>query len=117
MTHTPKTMSEIRDEAATDWCIEMGVYNKEHFAFQAGFDCRDRLDNEALKVAVEVLEECNNFCQDQKARANQAINTVCSNEECDFQCDGCLRSIDDCESTSVRVKSALAKIRELRGEG
>ena len=27
-----------------------------HYGFEAGFDCRDKLDNEALKIAVEALE-------------------------------------------------------------
>jgi len=33
---TDEEYQKACEMAADDWCIEKGVYNKEHFAFQAG---------------------------------------------------------------------------------
>jgi hypothetical protein len=73
----PKTMSEIRDAEADKYAliaVPKGDYefegtfrgyvenypsdDRRHIEadFKAGFDCRDALDNEALKLAVEALE-------------------------------------------------------------
>jgi hypothetical protein len=61
MTHKPKTKDQIRDEAANNWaqghssilCAASCV--PRHF--KAGFDFCNEMENEALKVAVETLEE------------------------------------------------------------
>lgn len=45
-----------RDEMATDWCIEKGVYNKEHFAYQAGFDAAYAIARKEAEVLVEALK-------------------------------------------------------------
>lgn len=49
-----KTMEEIKN-------AEARKYNATEFGskidFKAGFDCRDKLDNEALKIAVKVLRD------------------------------------------------------------
>ena len=97
-----KSMTEIRDEAATDWCIEMGVYNKEHFAFQAGFDYRDKLDHEALSVAVEALEWYTKNAD------------VCFYELAGG--DGAPTGYLPYPGNWDRAENALAKIRELRGK-
>lgn len=52
-----KTMAEIRDAEADkyqadDSRVKIGPAN----SFKAGFDCRDKMDNEALRLAVEALE-------------------------------------------------------------
>lgn len=62
---------------------------------------------ESNSELVEALKECGYFCQDQIARTNTAIETDCSNEGCDYQCSGCIRSIDDCESTKGLIGKAL----------
>lgn len=54
----PKTMTEIRDAEAkkhgdNDW--EYGSTAEEDF--KTGFDCRDSLDNEALKLAIKGLKD------------------------------------------------------------
>lgn len=62
MTHTPKTMTEIRDAEAEKKKIEIektlgqGLADICDLVFKAGFDCRDKLDNEALKLATDQLE-------------------------------------------------------------
>lgn len=57
MTNKLKSMREIRDELADkyqadDSRIKIGPAN----SFKAGWDARDKIDNEALSVAVEALE-------------------------------------------------------------
>lgn len=76
MTKPPKTMEEIKQEwineafelekAKAYKCCESCGNNFSnantyfHYGFKAGFDCRDKLDNEALKIAefkIKYLEE------------------------------------------------------------
>lgn len=58
MTTPPKTMAKIRDAEAEKYYKESGFAPTEWAVmnFKAGFDCRDKLDNEALRIAVETLE-------------------------------------------------------------
>lgn len=52
-----KSMAEIRDAEAEKHCSFIkGPCDFEQRIFKAGFDCRDKLDNESLKIAVEALE-------------------------------------------------------------
>lgn len=51
-----KTKQQIRDEAAEKYYdVTSDVFYKDDYL--AGWDSRDRLDNEALKIALETLEE------------------------------------------------------------
>jgi hypothetical protein len=57
-------MTKIRDAEAEKYSFRFtGNKNKSKMdwdsedAFKAGFDCRDKLDHEALKVAVEALKK------------------------------------------------------------
>jgi hypothetical protein len=59
MTNTPKTMTEIRDAEALKQvqhrcgssCLSLAVQS-----FKQGFDCRDKLDHEALKALIDQIE-------------------------------------------------------------
>lgn len=66
MTTNHKTMAEIRDEQAHSRAVqidkkykpeEFTVYANARRSFIKGWDARDKLDNEALKIAVEALED------------------------------------------------------------
>lgn len=53
-----KTMEEIRDAEAEKYSSKGMVGDwSMNGNFIAGFDCRDKLDNEALKIAVKVLRD------------------------------------------------------------
>lgn len=67
---------------------------------------------EADKMA-EAVKEAKYFFQDQLARINKAIATDCPN--CDYQCEGCLGSIDDCEYVKGIVIKALASYEQWKG--
>ena len=109
MTKPPKTMEEIKQEwineafelekAKAYKCCESCGNNFSnantyfHYGFKAGFDCRDKLDNEALKIAVEALE-----------KLKPALNIAF--EDCnDLYYKNVESDLDD----------ALAEIRKLRG--
>lgn len=61
-----RSLAKTRDESAKNYCEGLNKYNYALAlgSFKAGFDCRDKLDNEALKVAVEALEhyEASHYC-------------------------------------------------------
>jgi hypothetical protein len=87
-------MSEIRDAEAEKYCNKIDNNVAEYF--KAGFDCRDKLGDEALKVAVEALDN---------------ILTEYVEDECDID-------YNPHTNPAFRIASqALAKISELRGEG
>ena len=90
--NTPhKKMSEIRDAEAEKFYKDSGWVPSEWAVmnFKAGFDCRDKLDNDALKLVVEVLE----YYQKGKCTwIDGSINIAPANR-------------------------ALAEIRKMRGEG
>jgi hypothetical protein len=98
MTHTPKTMSEIRDEIAEEYCNKIDNNVAEYF--KAGFDCRDKLDNEALKVAVDFLEM-------KSKRSSYEWSSTGDYSPDDYANEG----------QAACANEALAKIRELRGDG
>lgn len=60
MTTRRKTMAEIRDAEAEKYAERILNTLEDEDArarsFKAGFDCRDKLDNEALKLAITALE-------------------------------------------------------------
>ncbi|MBA3756212.1 MAG: hypothetical protein H0X02_08320 [Nitrosomonas sp.] len=62
-----------------------------------------------------VINESGYFCQDVLARVNQAIATDCP--KCDYQCQGCIKSVDDCEATKSKINATLAKLKALLTEG
>lgn len=67
---------------------------------------------ERLKVAKlrEALREAKDFAQDTLARANRAIETDC--DKCDYQCEGCIGAIDDCESVKKIIIKTLAETED-----
>lgn len=82
--------------------------------FKAGFDTASAEYEKIIAELEGALKECHYFCQDQKANANEAINTICPNEECDYQCNGCIKSISDCDTTSITIIKALQKLKEFK---
>lgn len=107
-----KTKEQIKDEAATDWCIEKGVYNKEHFAFQAGFDFRDKLDNEALKIAVEALEFYEKMGDDYNTSLDECLELAFLMRDKDKE------TINLGGKYVAKVaKESLAEIKKIVGEG
>lgn len=62
---------------------------------------------ERCEKLVEALRSARDFCQDSLARTNAAIATDCPN--CDYQCVGCIRNVDDCEYTKKIIIKALAE--------
>lgn len=48
------------------------------------------------------IKEFKDLIQDQLARVNEAINTDCP--KCDYQCQGCIRSVDDFENMKIRLE-------------
>jgi len=106
-----KEAKSIIDQYAQK-CSTIDEGNLYFAATQFEFACA-----EYEKIIAELewaLKDCNYFCQDQKSNANEAINTICQNEECDYQCNGCIKSISDCETTSITIKNALQKLKEFR---
>lgn len=104
-------VSLVESEEAAKECVAMvkRSNNPTWLAVVAKKDY-DRLA-EINKVLSEALDEAKWFCQDQLARANQAINTDCP--KCDYQCQGCIRSIDDCEALKKKVNEVIAKAKEM----
>jgi hypothetical protein len=110
-------------------CEELAdAYLQKHYVscvgdidFKAGFTAALNLTwplleerDAKLKVYEEALNEAKWFCQDQRARANEAINTVCSNEDCDYQCGACIRSIDDCEDLVLKINKAIEQAKGMK---
>jgi len=108
MTNTPKTMTEIRDAEAEKKKIEIektlgqGLADICDLVFKAGFDCRDKLDNEALKVAVEALEFYGN--KNNWSRGDDSFD-VCLSDAPGYPYG----------YGGHKAREALTKIRELRG--
>lgn len=65
-----------------------------------------------LEVAEAELKDARDFAMDTLARANQAIETDC--DKCDYQCQGCIRAIDDAEAVKYNISIALEKIKSLK---
>lgn len=109
-----KTKEQIRDEEAEKYANELfppihpawsGSENQAcQSGFEAGFDCRDKIGNEALKVAVEALEFYAN-------RDNYDREGVCEHNGSSTNYEG-----DWWIDYGFHARVALAKIRELRGE-
>lgn len=59
-----KTKEKIRDAEADKFINRLlgdcDYCDLNKSSFVSGFDCRDKMDNEALKIAVEALEYCAN---------------------------------------------------------
>ncbi len=62
----------------------------------------------SVKELISALKESKNFCQDVLANANKAMAEDCP--KCDYQCMGCLRIVDDCDSTKKLISDALQKL-------
>ena len=95
MTNNPKTMTEIRDHSA----YQYSLHEKSQYDFLQGWDSRDKLDDEALKVAVEALEKI-------RIDIRYAINNGQFGGPANFVLS----------SKEIDCDVALANIRELRGE-
>lgn len=65
-----------------------------------------------LEIAEAELKDARDFAMDTLARANQAIETDC--DKCDYQCQGCIRAIDDAEAVKYNISIALEKIKSLK---
>lgn len=65
-----------------------------------------------LEIAEAELKDARDFAMDTLARANQAIETDC--DKCDYQCQGCIRAIDDAEAVKYNINIALEKIKSLK---
>lgn len=58
-----------------------------------------------LETMAEALKESGYFVADQTARVNEAIAQDCP--QCDYQCQGCIHSLDDCDTLRPKVTKAL----------
>lgn len=67
---SPKSRTAMRDEAAKKYsglAQEDGVTSLWYVlnrAFREGWDARDKLDDEALKIALEALIYCSGVCEE-----------------------------------------------------
>lgn len=131
-----KRLNELRDKIAHLFCTTVPPKADHHMiAVKFGFDaalselkkgcpcggviladtedwpvpicnsCYEFNRKQFLSELVPLLRECRDAIQDQLARANQAIETDCP--QCDYQCGGCIRSIDDMESMKKRIDATL----------
>lgn len=94
-----KSMAEIRDAEADKYYEE----NSDIFYiddFKAGFDCRDKLDNEELQLTTEALKIAIEALENSYMALADCASRVKAPEPYMF----------------VDVKEALAEIRRLRGE-
>lgn len=100
MTNKPKSMQEKKDEAAEKYCNfrlekeDSCVWVADRQGFKAGWDARDKIENESLKIAVQALDRIHgtggaSFCMDDLERFKRVRNVA---------------------------TKALTKISELRGE-
>lgn len=115
-TNTPKTMLEIRDADAEKIGVEYTKlvnshgsveknldFNASMWGAKQGWDARDKLDNEALKVAVEALgfySKYDSWGADLETMRHRLIK-----HDCDENYFG-----------GKIAREALAKIKELTGE-
>ena len=85
MNTSPKTMSEIAQSEQDAWLnFSKGLVHFGDSSFQsvfengfkAGFDCRDKLDNEALRLAVEVLERISAYASGEFGWSNLCAETL-----------------------------------------
>jgi len=126
MTKPPKTMEEIRDAEAEKYSgveatdSDVALWSELSKAFKAGFDCRDKLGDEALKIAVEALE----FYADGESWStidHSKSPTTYDRLEYDKDLgDGDFQITEDTDDSNVsglRARKSLAEIRKLRGEG
>lgn len=126
MTKPPKTMEEIRDAEAEKYSgveatdSDVALWSELSKAFKAGFDCRDKLGDESLKIAVEALE----FYADGESWStidHSKIPTTYDRLEYDKDLgDGDFQITEDTDDSNVsglRARKSLAEIRKLRGEG
>jgi hypothetical protein len=101
MTNKPKSMQEKKDEAAEKYCNfrlekeDSCVWVADRQGFKAGWDARDKIADEALKVAVQALD---------------SIVIEYMEDKCDIDYSPHL-------NPAFRMANeALTKIRELMGE-
>lgn len=92
-----KKLTKLRDAEAEKFYKDSGWVPSEWAVmnFKAGFDCRDKLDKEALKIAVEALNEIAIEQQFYIAKKDYFSEVVRLN---------------------LTAKEALEEIRKLRGE-
>lgn len=83
--------------------------------FNKGAEVMDKIAKEREAKLVECLQECRNFTKDVLARVNKAIATDCPS--CDYQCIGCINSVDDCESVKIKIDKALADHKRMMEGG
>jgi len=104
-----KLTQEEKDET------EAGYEQLAMQAFIAGLSA-ERAKHERvlqmLEIAEAELKDARDFAMDTLARANQAIETDC--DKCDYQCQGCIRAIDDAEAVKYNISIALEKIKRLK---
>lgn len=101
-----KSRTAMRDEAARKYAkpsCATSCSNHSMFGFQAGWDARDKIDDEALKIAVEALKKAKNMNDNLFEKGNikwgeTFVNWKLINEGL------------------LAVDRSLSKIRELRGE-
>ena len=67
--------------------------------------------NPLVKGLVEALRESKDRVMDQIARGNKAISEICP--KCDYQCQGCIRALDDMDELKCKLIKALAPFKEV----
>lgn len=125
MTKPPKTMEEIKNAEAEKYSgveatdSDVALWSELSKAFKAGFDCRDELADEALKIAVEALE----FYADGQSWStidHSKSPTTYDRLEYDKDLgDGDFQITEDTDDSNVsglRARKSLAEIQKLRGD-
>ena len=119
---TKQDLIKLRDDLVQRELIYDDYLKKHYFKtikanFEKGFDCRDKIDNEALKIAVEALEfysKIENFekvvWQDEDKSGPCEPYDFDENELVERYWDGCLGDF------GIKAEEALAEIRKLIGE-
>lgn len=90
------------DRDRTGW--ELRAFDTDNF--KAGWDARDKIDNEALKIAVEKLEEIAEFDQVYRGMKMDTTGTHIIGR----------KSFEHKPNRRLIAAQALTKIRELMGE-
>lgn len=95
--------------------IEIGVEMQREVNRKLSVE-NNRVESENARLR-EALKETKDCMMDFIARGNESIETVCANEDCDFQCYGCIKTMSDCDYMVDRIKSVLARNPAKPGEG
>lgn len=111
MTKLEKMREELAEKLEyKDYDDGFNFAHIEGTAFKAGFDASTAYHSEIIQELVKALDASKDFIQDALSRANMAIATDC--DQCDYQCQGCIRNIDDAEYAKRIIVKALENYKK-----